>query len=356
MDAFFAAVEERDKPRIKGLPIAVGSDPAEGKGRGVVSTANYKAREYGIHSALPISIAWRLSEKAKKEGKPGVVFLPVDFEKYGEVSDEIMKIIRKYSREVEEASIDEAYFDLGSAGNYEKTTEICKKIKDEIYKKEKLTCSIGIGPNKLIAKISSGFKKPDGMTMVGSDDEATCRELVERFLEPLKIRDIPGIGPKSELMFNKFGIKTIKDLKKFSKEKLEEMMGKWGSEIYDKARGKDDSPLVLDWIAKSIGDQETFFQDTKDSNVILEKISELSDKVFDRFEQSGFKSFKTIVITVRFNDFETKTRSHTLKTPASDLKTLEFEVLRMFLPFLDKRENPKRKSIRLLGVRIEKFE
>jgi DNA polymerase IV (DinB-like DNA polymerase) len=360
-------VEERDKPRLKGLPIAVGSDPAEGKGRGVVSTANYKAREYGIHSALPISTAWKLSEKAKKEGKPEVVFLPVDFEKYGEVSEKIMEIIKKYSDVVEVASIDEAYFDLSphlmrrcgdlsSAGDYKKATEICKKIKKEIYEKERLTCSIGIGPNKLISKISSGFKKPDGLTIIGSDDEATCTELVEEFLEPLNIRKIPGIGPKAEEKFNKIGIKIVKDLKKIGKNKLEEMMGKWGTEIYNKARGIDDSPLITEWEAKSIGDQATFLQDTKDANEVMERITELSQQVFGRFEDSGFKSFKNITIAVRFSDFETKTRSYTLKTPASDLKTLEFEVIKMFLPFLDKRENPKNKSIRLLGVRIEKFE
>ena len=377
MDAFFAAVEERDNPRIKGMPIAVGSDPDEGKGRGVVSTANYKAREYGIHSGLPISIAWKLSEKAKKEGKPGVVFLGVDFEKYGEVSENVMKIIGKYSDLVEQASIDEAYFDLscplcatakalgdtrskrglrGFDDCYKRAEEICKKIKQEIYEKEKLTCSIGLGPNKLISKISSGFKKPDGMTIVGSDDEATCAELVEAFLDPLNIRKIPGIGPKAEETFNKIGIKTVKDLKKISKEKLKDLLGKWGGDLYDKIRGIDDAPLVTNWVVKSIGNQATFLHDTKDVSEVMERVKQLSQQVFVRFEESEFKSFKNITITVRFFDFETKTRSHTLKTPISDLKTLEFEVLKLFLPFLDKRENSKNKSIRLLGVRIEKFD
>ncbi len=363
MDAFFAAVEERDKPRIKGLPIVVGSDPAEGRGRGVVSTANYKAREYGIHSTLPISTAWKLSEKAKKEGKPEAVFLPVDFEKYGEVSERIIEIIKKYSPAVEQASIDEAYLDLSDlpafkkveGGFYDYAKEIAQKIKDEIYKKEKLTCSVGIGPNKLIAKIASGFKKPNGMTVVGSDNETACAELVEAFLEPLKIRDIPGIGPKSEIILNKFKIKTIKDLKNLTKKQLEEMFGKWGGEIYDKARGKDDSPLVLEWEAKSIGEQETFLEDSLDANKVTKKIKQLCQQVFSRFRESDFENFRNITVTVRFSDFTTKSRSHTLKEATGDLKVLEFEVLKLLFPFLDKRENPKHKAIRLLGVRIEKF-
>lgn len=356
MDAFFAAVEERDKPRIKGRPIVVGSDPSEGKGRGVVSTANYKAREYGIHSALPISTAWQLSEKAKKEGKSEAVFLPVDFARYGEVSNSIMKIIGKYSSEVEQASIDEAYFNLSPelveglsvVDSYKKAAAVCKKIKDEIKQKENLTCSVGIGPNKLIAKISSGFKKPDGLTVI-KENEA------EAFLSPLKIRDIPGIGPKSEIALNKIGVKKVGDLKKISKEKLEEMFGKWGLEIYDKARGVDNSLLVLEWETKSIGEQETFLENTNKADEVIKKAGQLAKQVFSRFKDSNFKSFKTIVITVRFGDFETKTRSHTLKESANSLEILEFEVLKLLLPFLDKRGNPKRKLIRLLGVRVEKL-
>lgn len=356
MDAFFAAVEERDKARIKGLPIAVGSDPDEGRGRGVVSTANYKAREYGIHSALPISTAWKLSQKAKNEGKPEVVFLPVDFKKYGEVSGRIMEIIRIFVPVVEEASIDEAYFDLSFCKNYEKAEELGKKIKAEILKKEKLTCSVGIGPNKLIAKISSGFKKPNGFTVI-KESEA------EDFLEPLKIRDIPGIGPKSEIMFNKLGIKTVKELKKLSKAQMDDLLGKWGDELHFKIRGVDDSPLVLDWEVKSIGEQETFLHDTRDANEVIDKVKQLAHQVFRRFKEKrlpagrqGFGSFKTIAITVRFSDFETKSRAHTLKEPAKSPQILEFETLKLLLPFLDKRENPRQKGFRLLGVKIEKFD
>lgn len=363
MDAFFASVEERDHPRLKGLPIAVGSDPMEGSGRGVVSTANYKAREYGIRSALPISKAWQYSEKAKREGQPEVVFLPVDMRRYAEVSDNIMKIIRRYSETIEESSIDEAYFDLSYVFDlvpkaelsdflklgFGKSEEVAQALKNEIWKKEKLTASIGIGPNKLIAKIASDMQKPDGLTVITSED-------AEKFLEPLTIRKIPGIGPKTEKYFHGLGIYKIKDLKKFPQNELEKILGKWGSEIYRKARGIDDSPLVEEYEIKSVGEQETFSRDTLDFRFVLDRLDFLARNVIRRFRRNGFDRYRTVTVTVRFSDFETKTRSHTRENPASDLKTLKAEAIRLIMPFFDGRENPKRKLIRLIGVRIEKLE
>ncbi|MEK7085044.1 MAG: DNA polymerase IV, partial [Patescibacteria group bacterium] len=178
MDAFFAAAEEREKPWLKGMPIVVGADPKNGTGRGVAATANYKAREYGIRSALPISQAWRLSETAKEKGLPPAMFLGGNFRLYAEISKNVMAILAHYSPVVEVASVDEAYFDLSGAGSFEKAARIGKKIKAEILKKEKLTASIGIGPNKLIAKIASDFKKPDGLTGVPAEE-------AEAFLGPM---------------------------------------------------------------------------------------------------------------------------------------------------------------------------
>ncbi|MBI2592570.1 MAG: DNA polymerase IV, partial [Candidatus Colwellbacteria bacterium] len=233
MDAFFAAIEERDKPRLEGLPVVVGADPMDGRGRGVVSTANYKAREYGIHSAMPISEAWRLSEIARRKGEPETVFIGVNMGKYAEESEKIMEIIRTHVALVEQASVDEAYADLTPstlfrvnpesaeglsfvAGDhsliranrrmvddrYEKARELCKKIKKEVKEKRKLTVSVGVGPNKLIAKIASGMNKPDGLTIVREEE-------AEAFLEPMHIRKIPGIGPKTEEMFLKLGVKLV---------------------------------------------------------------------------------------------------------------------------------------------------
>ncbi len=213
MDAFFASVEEVTTPGFLGKPIVVGSEIINGVGRGVVSTANYKARAYGIHSAMPISIAWRLSEEAKNQGKDGVIFLSVDFDLYNKVSDNVLSIIKKYSDVVEQASVDEFYFNLSYAKTFKRAEAICRKIKKEIKDEEKVTCSVGIGPNKLISKIAAGINKPDGMLLV---EEKT----VQYFLNPLNIRELPGIGPKTAEVLNKKGIQIIKDLNECAIENL----------------------------------------------------------------------------------------------------------------------------------------
>lgn len=348
MDAFFAAIEERNRPRLRGKPIVVGSDPKGGIGRGVVSTANYGAREYGIHSAMPISKAWELSQKAKQEGKSDVVFLSTDGRRYAETSSRIMALIAKHFDCIEQASIDEFFIDLSFLSSFEEARKNCLKLKGEIKSKEKLNCSIGIGPNKLIAKIASDFQKPNGLTLIEPDE-------VERFLEPLAIRKIPGIGPKTELQLCKLNIQNIKDLKKLSINDLKQLLGKWGLSLYKKARGEDDS-LVGEWNEiKSIGEQETFEKDTLDSNYIYERLRILSRDVFKRFTHSEFKNFRTITIAVRMNDFETKNRSRTLDEPQNNLAALEFEAIKLLYPFFDARENPNRKPIRLIGIRIEKL-
>jgi len=349
MDAFFAAVEERDDPRLKRMPISVGADPRNGEGRGVVATANYKAREYGLHSALPISQAWRLSERARREGKLPVVFLPPHFDKYVRISEEIISIVKHRVPQVERAGLDEMYLDLSFVGSYEKAKEIAEAIKRDIREKEKLTASIGIGPNKLIAKIASDRNKPDGLTVVREEE-------AERFLESLSVRKIPGIGPKTEIMLNGMGIKIIADLKALSLEKLEEMMGKWGQDLYEKARGLDDSPVEENWEVKSVGEQETFYRDTLLAPFIIARLRAMAKSVFERFKEEGFASFRTVVVTVRFADFETKTKSHTLKTPASTADEFISAALDLLRPFLDKRMNPRFKEIRLIGVRMEKLE
>ncbi len=348
MDAFFAAVEERDHEWLRGLPVVVGADPQEGKGRGVVSTANYKAREYGIKSALPISRAWQLSEEAKKKGLPPAVFLATNFERYAEVSQSIMAIIREFASSIEEASIDEAYFDLSFTETFAGATSICHKIKDKIREKENLTASIGLGLNKLIAKIASDIQKPNGFTVVEEKD-------VEAFLEPLPIRKIPGIGPKTDLFFSQKGIKTVRDLKSFGRDELHGMLGKWGLDLYEKVRGLDDSPVADTYEIKSMGEQETFPEDTRDPNFIMGRLEIMCGNVVERMQGSGFQSFRTIVFTVRFSDFDSKSRSHTLLNAASNQATLHFEALKLLMPFLDSRGNPRKKSIRLIGLRIEKI-
>src|SRR3989344_1374453 len=182
MDAFFASVEEHANPHLRGTPLVIGADPENGRGRGVVSTASYAARAYGIHSAQPISQAWHLSEEAARRGKPCVVFLPVDMELYADVSRRIMNVLRESVGCVEEASIDEAYLDMSSLKDFGDTEACITGIKRSITKEHGITASVGIGPNKLIAKIASGRNKPDGFTVISREDVAT-------FLEALSVRE-----------------------------------------------------------------------------------------------------------------------------------------------------------------------
>lgn len=348
MDAFFAAIEERENPRFKGLPIAVGSDPKGGHGRGIVSTANYEARGYGIHSALPITRAWKFSEEAFARGKPRVIFLPVNSRLYSEVSGKIIEILRAHVKILEQASIDEAYLDLSFLGNYQKAEELALKIKREIKEKEKLTASVGIGPNKLIAKIASSKNKPDGLTIITPGK-------VMNFLRPLSIREIPGIGPKTEALLNRKNIFSVSDLQKMTKAELIKLLDKWGEDLFYKSRGVSDSEVTQEYEIKSIGEQETFEKDTLNLLFINECLAKMADRVIRRMRSDGFESFKTVTLIIRFSDFDTRTRSHTLKTPVNDLTIFRREAMKLLLPFFDKRENPNQKMIRLVGLRIEKL-
>jgi DNA polymerase IV (DinB-like DNA polymerase) len=349
MDAFYASVEERDTPRFRGLPIAVGANPDGGKGRGVVAAANYKAREYGIHSAMPISQAWRLSEAAREQGKPPVMFLSGDMKKYAAVSERVMTIIREFTPVVEEAGIDEAYADLSFAGSYEKAEEVCRGIKETIRARERLTASVGIGPNKLIAKIASNENKPDGLTVVREND-------AEKFLAPMSVRKMRGIGPKTAAEMAAQGIKFIQELKRLPQAELEARFGKRGLVFYYEVRGLDDSPIQEHYEPKSIGEEETFDQDTRDPQMIGDCLKAMCQDVVQRLSDEGLQAFRTVAIKVRFADFETKTRAHTLASPADSPAILQFEAWKLLMPFLDGRENPRRKLIRLIGVRVEKLQ
>ena len=349
MDAFFAAIEERDTPAFRGVPLVVGADPRGGQGRGVAATSNYLARAYGIQSATPISKAWHASESARRAGKPPVTFVSVDMPKYLRVSEEVLKIVRRYMPIVEQASIDEAYGDLSQTGCYEAAEALCLTVKNAIRAEQQLTASIGIGPNKLIAKIASGLHKPDGLTVVREEE-------TESFLEPLPVRIIPGIGPKSEERFRSLGIQSVRDAKQFTLFQLVDMMGKRGAGLYDHLRGMDFTPLDLSSRPKTIGEQATFEADTDDSQVLMEQLMALSKGVITRLHLEGFQSFRTIALTVRFADFETKSRAHTLTEPASEHATVWREALKLLMPFLDRRENPQRKLVRLLGLRVEKLQ
>lgn len=348
MDAFFSAIEERDNSRFMGHPIVVGSDPRAGKGRGVVSTANYKARKYGIRSAIPISVAWEYAELARKKGDDPVIFLGVDMEKYNAASSNIRSIVESFGYTIEQASIDEFYIDCSKCKTYDGAKKLLHKIKSKILEKESLCCSVGIGPNKLIAKIASDFKKPNGFTLVREGD-------IQSFLSPMSVSKIPGIGPKLVDLLLKMNIKIVEELLNISRKDLEEKFGKSGIQIYQKARGIDDEKVEESYEVKSIGSQETFSKDTHDAVKIIDMAKSLVVATYERFLDSHFTSFSRISISVRFSDFTTVQRSQTFLKPLLTKKDLEFVTIGMFLSFLDSRENKERKAIRLMGIRLEKL-
>jgi len=332
MDYFFAQVEERENPRFKGKPVIVGADPKGGKGRGVVSTANYEARKYGIHSALPISKAYELC--------PTAIFLPVNMELYQKVSEKIMEIIKKYSKIWEIVSLDEAYLDISFLKSYQKAENLAKKLKKEIYEKEKLISTIGIGPNKLIAKMAAEKAKPNGLLMIKLNQ-------VKSFLEPLDIEELPGIGPKTAEVLRNLKINKIKELKKISKAKLKEMFGIVGETIYERARGIDEEQVSPEEIIKSIGQEHTFEKDTRDPEIIFATFEKIIKNVYQELIENKF-SFKTLTVICRFRGFETHTKSKTLREPTQNLKILKKEAKKLLLKFLI--ESPK--LIRLIGLRI----
>ncbi|MDO8265010.1 MAG: DNA polymerase IV [Candidatus Parcubacteria bacterium] len=332
MDYFFAQIEERENPRFKGNPVVVGSDPKEGKGRGVVSTANYMAREYGIHSALPISIAWRKC--------PTAIFLPVNMELYEKTSIRIMNIIKKYSPVWEIVSLDEAYIDISFVKSFRKAKVLAEKLKGEILKKEKLTSTIGIGTNKVIAKMAASKAKPNGLLIIVPTE-------VRKFLNPLNVEKLPGIGPKTAQKLLIKGIKTIGDIRKLRKGELKDAFGKVGEYIYERARGIDDSPVFNDETIKSIGKEYTFEEDTRDSSLIFRIFSELCSNACQEMKKEGYLA-KTITVVCRYADFETHTKAKSLKEASSNAELLEKVAKKLLLKFLI--EKPK--LIRLVGVRI----
>ncbi len=225
MDSFFASIEVRERPELKGLPVVVGSDPKGGSGRGVVSTCSYEARKYGIHSAMPITQAYRLCTDA--------VFLPVNMKLYAGVSANLMEILRGFAEKFQQVSVDEAYLLPGpEIRNFEEAALYALKIKDEILKQERITCSVGVGPNKLIAKIASGFQKPDGLTVVRPAD-------VREFLFPLHVSKIPGIGEKTTETLKVMGITTVEELANYDIQLLSERFGNTGLRMKQMANGLD---------------------------------------------------------------------------------------------------------------------
>ena len=328
MDAFFASVEQKRHPELTGKPIVVGGsgDPTK---RGVVSTASYEARRYGIHSAMPLRTAYKLC--------PDAVFLPVDYEEYQRASERVKNILREFTTVIEDVGIDEAFLDISDIDK--PLEDIAKEIKKRIKDETGLTCSIGIAPNKLLAKIASDMQKPDGLTII-KDDE------IESRIWQLSVRKLWGVGPKTEAYLKNIGIKKIGELASFSRDKLVEEFGEsHGDYLYDAARGIDESPLVTHWEPKSHSREITFEKDTGNWQVIAKTLAGLTRDVTDEMKESGYKG-KTVTVKVRFSDFETHTRAKTVFKPTDseeEIRKAAFDCLKRF---------ELKKNVRLIGVRV----
>ena len=332
LDAFFPSVEVREHPELKDKPVVVGADPKEGKGRGVVSSASYEARKFGIRSALPISRAWKLC--------PDCVYLRPHFDIYVPASNSIMKILKSHADKFEQGGIDEAYLDISSqVKDFDEAREFAKRLMEEVLEKENLTCSAGVAPNKLVAKIASDFKKPYGLTVVKEDD-------VKRFLFPLKAGKIPGVGPKTERSLKELRIETVGDLTSINPEMLTRLFGVWGARLHEFANGIDNSEVLEEYETKSIGRDTTFEKDADDEEQILHVLDGLAEEVHEDVIANGFK-FKTITARVRYQHFDTHTRSKSLLFPTNDLDMLKNNAKRLMATFLR-----EKKKIRLIGVRV----
>jgi len=332
MDAFYAAVEQRDHPTYSGKPVVVGADPKGGKGRGVVSACSYEARKFGIHSAMPISLAYRKC--------PGAVYLPVDHKKYERVSGEIFEILKRFSPDLEPISIDEAFLDItGSYHLFVSPENTCRKIKEAIKKETGLTASIGLAPNKMTAKIASNIGKPDGLIIVNK------KELLN-FLHPLPVETLWGVGKKTREEFKKKGINIIGDLAGQDRIRFFRQFGKVGEHVWHLANGIDPRDVEAAAGVKSISNEYTFDVDVANLDEILDVLMELSEKVSRRLRKAGLKG-KTITLKIRFSDFQTFTRATTFDMPTNFIEDIYQTCASKIKGF-----DLSKKHVRLIGVHV----
>ena len=331
MDAFFVSVELLERPELRGLPVVVGGQKDQ---RGVVTSASYQARRFGVHSAMPLRTAGRLC--------PHAVFLENRHELYMQWSDRVAAILARYSPTVEMASIDEAYIDLtGTERMGGPSLATAHRLLADITKSTGLPCSGGLAATRLVAKVASEQAKPRGLVWVPRGAEAA-------FLAPLSVRKIPGIGKVTEAALAQAQIWTVKELALIPLERLEEMFGRWGTALYRKARGDDTYEFFVDAEPKSISHNCTFHEDTADREVIESTLSLLTQKTGKRLRDAGLFC-RTVTLTLRFANFHTITRSRTLTTPA-DLDSTFWVTVRGLLRAWDGRA-----KLRLVGVALTSF-
>lgn len=330
MDAFYASVEVREQPGLAGRPVIVGGSP---RGRGVVSAANYEARRFGIHSAMPTARAMRLC--------PHAVCLPGRMSLYASVSHQIREIFNRYSPLVEPLSLDEAFLDVTDSQRlFGSAAEIANAIKQAISNELSLVASVGIAPNKFIAKIASDLDKPDGFVEVMPGE-------VQAFLDPLPVSRIWGVGKATGKELDRLGITTIAQLRQQSEAVLQDRFGKFGNHLWRLANGMDDRPVVSDSEAKSISNETTFDSDISNRDTLRAWLIELTEQVCWRLRQQHLFG-RTVQIKLRFADFSTITRSHTLPEATQQTKQVWQAVMALF----DKAMQSESRRLRLVGVGV----
>jgi DNA polymerase-4 len=337
MDAFFVSVEELYDPSLKGKAVVVGGQRHE---RGVVSAASYEARKFGVHSAMPLRTAAKQC--------PHAIFVDGHPERYRECSEKVYTVLGAFTPQVEMASIDEAYLDMtGTERLHGPALRAAHQLHQRMKAETGLNCSVGIGTSRLIAKVSSGQAKPNGVLYIVPGEEA-------KFLAPLDVREIPGVGKVMEANLHELGIHKVGDLARLNEGELEDRFGKWGLALAGKARGEDaggwfDHDIAADLHAKSISHEHTYNEDTADSTTLEATLMRLSEMVGRRLRESKFYA-RTVQLKLRYKDFTTITRAHTLPNP-TQLDTEIFDQIRNLF-----RKNWKKGSeVRLLGVHASSF-
>ena len=331
MDAFYPAVEVLDNPELKGKPVIVGGS----RERGVVSSASYEARKFGVHSAQPMATAMRLCPKG--------IFLPGRMSRYKEVSKQVFEIFYRFTPLVEPLSIDEAFLDVtGSERLLGKPVEIAKKIKQVVFEETGLTVSAGVAPSKFVAKIASDIDKPDGLTVVPHGK-------VREFLDPLPVKKMWGVGKKTQEALARLNIRTFRDLRQMPVKVLEQRFGKHGIKMHQLAKGIDEREVITEHEAKSVGHEQTFMEDILDLEAVKKEILSLANKVGRRMRRESVTG-KTVTLKVKYNDFKQITRAETLQKSTDD----GFEIYSTASRLLQKTQVGKR-PVRLLGISLSQL-
>ncbi len=332
MDMFYAAVEIRDRPELRGKPLVVGGRPDS---RSVATTASYEARKFGIHSGMSCAQARRLC--------PQCIFIPPDFRKYQRVSEQIHAIFREYTDLVESVSLDEAYLDVTrNKKNEPSATRLAREIKERIFAATSLTASAGVAANMFVAKIASDARKPDGLCVVRP-------EQVMAFIRPLPVLKIPGIGRLTDAQLAKLGIRTVADLEQCSLDFLQEHFGRSGRYFFDIARGIDERPVIPWHERQSYGCEETFPRDILEKGPLLEFLRECAHRVFTELQEEG-KLARTVTLKIKYADFQQVTRRQTF----ADFLVAPGDVFRAAGELLERTEAGRR-PVRLAGISLANF-